>query len=864
MAASRTLELIVRAKDETSKVLKNIVGTLDDFRNNFNSTIFGITQSVFSLKGALAGAGVGFFLKSFIDAAKETEGYRLQLRILTGDVERGNALFKEAADYAAKVTFEYKDIIGVVTQLRGVIRGSDQEVIKWTKLVGDVAAATGFDIRTTTEQISRMYSAGAQSAELFKERGKLAMLGFQTGVSYSVEETRKKLLESWEGPTSAIKGAAFELANTWDGLFSMIADKWFQFRAVMMEQSGIFSYLKAWVKTYIDYLDKMVTEDKMASWARSTGEIVISVFEKIATAAGYLGTAFQGWNIILGIIGKALAWVGDLLADLSDGVGDFAEFIIGLLEKFSKLQEEIANSRFTPEWLKSNMLENAIRIQGTIKGWRIELEEGNRETQLFREGMEDLRKDSVALLDSYIKQVPVHESIKKLLVQVREVAKDISEAQGAKTPGINTEEQAKMVKQSELLKNAMERMRADMDLELVMLNAQLNQKLIDLNDYYDKRREMIISRSTAEIELQRNLLSTPEVASDPNKIADIKTKIYELEKKQISEIIKMEEERREKQKTEAERLKDIAKIIEEARRRGESEDKGNLGATFDKELRELDIRHQEVIERLRKLKAAESDINDAYRAQELEKEKLLNDQRRRLNEALLDQAKTTFGQMEAMFGDLYELSGKKIKEFFYLQKAASIANTIISTMESAQKAYTSMVGIPYIGPAVAAAAAAVAVAAGMARVAVITSQALAEGGEVKGYSPNSKADNIRTRLTAGEFVQPVDSVKHYGLGVMESLRKRTIPKGLFAGIQIPDIGRARGVSGYAVGGLVDAPSRSSLEKDKPGNPSVLNINNIVDPSLMGQYLATTPGETQIINLIGNNSFAIRSILFPNG
>lgn len=863
MSAIRTLELIVRAKDESSRVLGEIGKQLDGLRNKFNSTISGISSAVFSLQGALAGAGLGFFFKSFIDAAKEVEGYRMQLRILTGDVERGNALFKEAAEYAGKVTFEYRDIMGTITMLRGVIKGSDQEVVKWTKLVGDVAAATGFDIRTTTEQISRMYSAGAQSAELFKERGKLAMLGFQTGVSYTIDQTRKKLLEAWEGPQSAIKGAAFELANTWDGLFSMISDKWFQFRTIMMEQSGIFNYLKAWVKTYIEYLDKMVTEDKMASWAKSTGEVVITVFEKIAMAAGYVGSAFQGWNIIFGAVGRALAWMVDVAADGADMLGKFAEYAIGLVEKFAELQEDIASSRFTPEWLKGTMLENALRIQGTIKGWRIELAEGDEQILLIRQAMHALRKDSMDLLDSYIDQVPVHEKIRGLLVQVRDLAKQIGDAQGAKTPGVNTEEEKKVAKQSEVLKNAMEKLRADLDLELTMVNAQFNQRLIDLNEYYDRRRELIIQRSEAEIKLQRDLLKSQEISSDPNKVLDVKTKIYELEKKQITEVIKLEEERRDKQKNEVERQKDVAKILEDIRQRGQSVDKGNLGATFDKELRDLDNRHQEEIEKLKKLNAEKTQINDAYRNQELEKDKLQKDQQRRLNEALLQQAQTTFGQMESMFGDLYEVSGKKMKAFFYLQKAASIATTVISTMEGAQKAYTAMVGIPYVGPALAAAAAGVAIASGMARVALITSQTLAEGGEVKGHSPTTTSDNISAWVTAGEFVHPVNAVQYYGKEVMEGLRKRLIPRSLFSGLNLPDVSAARAAAHYAAGGMVVDPG-SKDKRDSSPRSTVLNINNIVDPSIMGQYLASTPGERQVINLIANNSFAIKSLLFSNG
>lgn len=61
----------------------------------------------------------------------------------------------------------------------------------------------------------------------------------------------------------------------------------------------------------------------------------------------------------------------------------------------------------------------------------------------------------------------------------------------------------------------------------------------------------------------------------------------------------------------------------------------------------------------------------------------------------------------------------------------------------------------------------------------------ADGGRVGGSSPHSRADNIPAMLTANEFVQPVDAVKHYGTDFMEAVRTRQFPK-------------------YATGGLVAA------------------------------------------------------------
>lgn len=58
----------------------------------------------------------------------------------------------------------------------------------------------------------------------------------------------------------------------------------------------------------------------------------------------------------------------------------------------------------------------------------------------------------------------------------------------------------------------------------------------------------------------------------------------------------------------------------------------------------------------------------------------------------------------------------------------------------------------------------------------------ATGGTIPGSSPTKTADNIPIWATAGEFMQPVDSVEYYGTDVMEMMRRRMIPKEMFQGL----------------------------------------------------------------------------------
>ena len=292
-------QFIISAKNRTKKVFKAIKGQVK-----------GITSSLFSLKGVVvglaAGAGGGLLAKSFLDAARTTENYRVRLEVLTGSQEKANQLFQDMTRFASKVPFEYEEMMGAATQLGGVLDGNVQQINQWIPRIANLAAATGLGIQETTEQISRMLSAGAGSADLFRERGILAMLGFKAGVKTTAEETRAQLVKMLDDPTGRFIGATDKMANTWDGLMSMMSDTWFSFRDQVMS-SGPFQAMKAVVKGLLAEVDKLKSSGKFDEVATSFGQKIIGWLKKglqtlpnialgLIKAVEMLFLALTGWK----------------------------------------------------------------------------------------------------------------------------------------------------------------------------------------------------------------------------------------------------------------------------------------------------------------------------------------------------------------------------------------------------------------------------------------------------------------------------------------------------------------------------------------------------------------------------------------
>lgn len=86
------------------------------------------------------------------------------------------------------------------------------------------------------------------------------------------------------------------------------------------------------------------------------------------------------------------------------------------------------------------------------------------------------------------------------------------------------------------------------------------------------------------------------------------------------------------------------------------------------------------------------------------------------------------------FGSMSTLMQTENRKMFEIGKAAAIANATITTIESAQKSFNSLAGIPIVGPALGAAAAAAAIAGGVARIQQIQSTTMGGGGGVGGVS----------------------------------------------------------------------------------------------------------------------------------
>jgi|GEM_PF-6617826 len=192
---------------------------------------------------------------------------------------------------------------------------------------------------------------------------------------------------------------------------------------------------------------------------------------------------------------------------------------------------------------------------------------------------------------------------------------------------------------------------------------------------------------------------------------------------------------------------------------------GELGAyaagvdPYSEQLAQLDSYHQQKLEKIRLQAQAEleakavagatedelfaarqqwqAEMLVAYRQWDAESAQVTEQQK-------LAIAKTAMSTMGSLAESFYNLSGQKNKAAFQAMKAFRIAETIIDTFRAAQGAYAALAGIPFVGPALGAAAAAIAIMSGMARVRQIQSMQPGGGAAGGGAGPSVSAPPIPT------------------------------------------------------------------------------------------------------------------------
>ena len=349
---AQNLVLNILAKDKTRQAFNGVRAGLTNLRS-----------AVFSVQSAIIGIGGGLAIKSILNVGSTVEQLRLRFAFLFKGVKEGDKAFQGLIDFASRVPFSLEEIQAGAGNL-AVVTKNAEELNEILAITGNVASVTGLDFRTTAEQIQRSFSSGIGSADLFRERGVRALLGFKAGVQVTTEETKKRFRELF-GKGGEFEKATEVLSTSFTGTLSMLSDKLFKFR-LDTAQAGFFDFIKQGLAEINKLIEN--NQDQLSQFGArlsaglitATKNIVIGsaviiealkpVFSFVFTSVGNVFDFLQTLPETVrtfGVIGfLMLGTKGKLLVLAIGGFLDEIRFKLGeFLQQFAEFNQKILDTR---------------------------------------------------------------------------------------------------------------------------------------------------------------------------------------------------------------------------------------------------------------------------------------------------------------------------------------------------------------------------------------------------------------------------------------------------------------------------------------------------------------------------------------
>ena len=243
--------------------------------------------------------GIGKFIRDTFSAGQLTESLQVRFKLLFNSATEGAKAFKVLNTFAGKVPFSLEAIAAGSGNL-AVIAKDANELAKILEITGNVAAATGLDFRQTAEQIQRAFAGGIAAADVFRERGVRAMLGFEAGAKVSIEDTRKRFFEVF-GSGGQFSSATKEFEKTLEAQVSFVQDAYFRFRQAAAQP--LFEGVKQQLVALVGNFKRNDTQLK--ELAKTVGTNLAQAFKNIESAIRFVSKNIDllitGFKIFIGL-----------------------------------------------------------------------------------------------------------------------------------------------------------------------------------------------------------------------------------------------------------------------------------------------------------------------------------------------------------------------------------------------------------------------------------------------------------------------------------------------------------------------------------------------------------------------------------
>lgn len=309
---NRGVNKLGKAATVAATRMKNLEVAAAKSRATFSSLGNILKGSVTVGLGAVT-LGIGKFVKDTFAAGKLTESLQVRFKLLFNSVEEGAKAFDVMNKFAAKVPFSLEAIAQGAGNL-AVISNDASDLSKILEVTGNVAAATGLDFGQTATQIQRSFAGGIAAADVFRERGVRAMLGFEAGAKVSIEETRKRFFEVFANGGQYSK-ATKDFEKTLEAQVSFVGDAYFKIRQEAAKP--LFAGVTKQVRELVGDFKK--NDEQIKKISLSIGRGLATAFRKLGDTIKFIVVNMDELILVFkAFIGiKVIGFVGNFVSQLA-------------------------------------------------------------------------------------------------------------------------------------------------------------------------------------------------------------------------------------------------------------------------------------------------------------------------------------------------------------------------------------------------------------------------------------------------------------------------------------------------------------------------------------------------------------------
>ena len=423
----------------------------------------GMKNGLLAAAAAAAATGAGLIAMGThsVATASNLEKFETRLGQLLGGLDKGKARVQELFEISASTPFQIQGLV----EAEATLEAFGVNATRVRQGVMDLAGATGMDLKDAANAVGKALSAGAGAADQLREKGVLAMVEVQAGMSItkmSTDQFREALVNTLE-TNERLAGGTQKLATTFSGLISTLRDQFTVF-SKQVADAKLFATAKAMLVTILGILDD--NKEGTADWAEIVGVYLanglVSVFDLSFKIAAIVMRVREGWltvkQVVLDVAAAYFSFQAQIFKTMSliPVIGEAYKVLASAMESaagntnraLAATADQVDHARKSQQWLLETG-DKAVRKIGMLtKEYQnaADAAKGIKVPKDDKTIMKIAGIDSKALDKAASQAKKAKQELDKFANQLQRLGKEF-DSQAAKT--------RKPLKESERLKNAL-------------------------------------------------------------------------------------------------------------------------------------------------------------------------------------------------------------------------------------------------------------------------------------------------------------------------------------------------------------------------------------------------------------------------